>query len=158
VIATVSTDEKAKLAREAGADEVILYKFVDFADEVMRITDGEGVDLVLEGVGRSTFAQSLRSVAFHGHVIAYGWPSGVPEPVQPLDLMPRAIRLTGGNLVRAFDPEERRAAFAELCDLYLAGDLKARIDRTFPLAEAARAHEALESRASTGKLLLSPDA
>jgi NADPH:quinone reductase len=157
VIATVSTDAKAAVAREAGADEVVRYDEVDFADEAMRITGGAGVDLVLEGVGAATFAQSLRSVAFHGHVIAFGWPSGVPEPVQPLDLMPRAVRLSGGNLVRAFDPEQRRAAFAELCGLYLAGDIKVRIDRIFPLEEASSAHEALETRASTGKLLLAPD-
>jgi NADPH2:quinone reductase len=158
VIATVSTAAKADLARAAGADEVVLYTEVDFADEAMRITGGEGVDLVLEGVGRATFAQSLRAVAFHGHVIAYGWPSGVPDPVQPLDLMPRAIRLSGGNLMRAFDPVQRRAAFAELCALHLGGRLDVRIDRTFPLGEAAAAHVALENRASAGKLLLAADA
>jgi NADPH2:quinone reductase len=158
VIATVSTAEKAALARRAGADEVVRYDEVDFADEALRITGGEGVQLVLEGVGKATFAGSLRCVAFHGHVIAYGWPSGIPDPVQPLDLMPRAVRLSGGNLVRAFDPEERRAAFAELCALYRDGRLDVRIDRTFPLEEAPAAHTVLETRASTGKLLLATPA
>jgi NADPH2:quinone reductase len=158
VIATVSTEEKAALARGAGADEVIRYDQVDFADEALRITGGDGVQLVLEGVGKATFPGSLRCVAFHGHVIAFGWPSGVPDPIQPLDLMPRAVRLSGGNLVRAFGPEQRRAAFAELCDLYLEGKLEVRIDRTFPLGDAAAAHVALETRASRGKLLLATDA
>jgi NADPH2:quinone reductase len=160
VIGTVSTEAKATLARAAGADEVLLYGAgaPDFADEVLRITGGEGADLILEGVGKATFAGSLRCVAFHGEVIAYGWPSGVPDPIGPLDLMPRAVRLTGGNLIRAFDDAERAAAFRELCELHLAGKLDVRIDRTLPLEQAAEAHRLLEGRVSAGKLLLATKA
>lgn len=154
VIATVSTEAKADLARAAGADHAIGYD--NFSMEVLRLTGDAGADVILDGVGRTTMPGNLHAAAFHGHILTYGWPSGVPDPIRPLDLMPRALTLSGGNLIRAYTADERAAAFAELCARHTAGALRVKVDAVLPLADAAEAHARLEGRASAGKLLLVP--
>src|SRR5262245_26476073 len=98
VIGTVSTEDKARVARDAGADRVILYTEQNFVEETRRITDGRGADLVIDGVGKATFAGNLEAVAAHGHVVIYGFAGGPPDPIQPLSLMSQSINVAGGML------------------------------------------------------------
>src|SRR5262245_23565314 len=97
-IGTVSTEEKAKIARETGPGGVILYTKQDLVEETKRITDGHGADLIIDGVGKATFAGNLEAVAARAHVVIYGYASGAPDPVQPLSLMSRSITVAGGML------------------------------------------------------------
>ncbi|MEX2618955.1 MAG: quinone oxidoreductase [Egibacteraceae bacterium] len=157
VVATVSTAEKAELARTAGADEVIRYTEVDFAEEATRLY-GHGVDVVYDSVGRDTFIRSMDCVRPRGMVVLFGQSSG---PVAPLDLQVLArngslylTRPTLGHYVA--DPAELRRRAGDLFAWIVAGELDVRIDRTFPLAEAADAHRYIEGRRTRGKLLLAP--
>ncbi len=156
VVTTVSTPEKEELARGAGADEVLRYE--GFADAVRTLTDGVGVDVVYDGVGRSTFDESLQSLRIRGTLVLYGAASG---PVPPLELQ----RLnSGGSLFvtrptlahHVLTPEERRWRAEELFGAVVAGQLDVRIGARYPLADAARAHEDLQARRTTGKVLLIP--
>ncbi len=156
VIATVSTEEKEKLAREAGADEVIRYTETDFTAEVKRITGGEGVDVVYDGVAKTTFDGSLASLRRRGTMVLYGASSG---PVPPLDLQ----RLNAGGSLFVTRPklldhtatrEELLARSGELLGYIAAGQLDIRIGHRYPLSDARQAHEDLEGRRTTGKLLL----
>jgi NADPH2:quinone reductase len=159
VIGTVSTEEKAKVARAAGADQVILYTEQDFVAETKRLTDGRGADLIIDGVGQTTFAGSLEAAAVRGHVVIYGWASGLPEPIQPTSLMPRSISVSGGmltNFMRTREELLRRAG--DVLRGIREGWLRPRIDQVFPLAEAAEAQRRLESRASIGKIILKTEA
>lgn len=158
VLATVSTAEKEQLAREAGADEVIRYTEVDFAAEVRRLTDGSGVAAVFDGVGKDTFDASLASLRPRGTMVLYGASSGA---VPPFDLQ----RLAGGGSLHITRPtsahftatrEELDWRARELFAAVTAGELTVRIGGTYPLAEARRAHEDLQARRTTGKLLLLP--
>lgn len=158
VIGTVSTAEKEALAREAGADEVIRYTETDFADEVARITGGAGVAAVYDGVGRQTFDRSLASLARRGTLVLFGAASG---PVPPLD--PQRLA-AGGSLFltrptlgdHLATPEEFRWRCDELFAAIAAGRVRVRVGGRYPLADARRAHEDLEGRRTTGKLLLVP--
>ena len=155
VIGTVSTEEKAQAAKEAGADHVILYTKQDFATETKRITSGRGADLVLDGVGKSTFHGDMDSVAIRGHIVVYGASSGPADPVSPNALMPKSISLSGGrsaNFIATREDLLRRAK--DVLDALGAGWLKLRIDRVLPLEEAAQAHLVLEGRRSMGKIIL----
>jgi NADPH:quinone reductase len=158
VITTVSTEEKAALSRAAGADEVILYTQHDFADEVKRITNGEGLPVVYDSVGKTTFEQSLKCLKPRGMLVLFGGASG---PVPPFDL----IRLsTMGSLfvtrptlshyiaTRADLEERANDVFSWVAD----GSLKLRIEHTYTLKDAAQAQRDLESRNTTGKLVLRP--
>ena len=156
VITTVSTLEKEELARGAGADEVLRYE--GFADAVRTLTGGTGVDAVFDGVGRETFEGSLRSLRIRGTLVLYGAASG---PVPPFDLQ----RLNGGGSLFVtrptlahylLSPEERRWRSEELFGAVVAGQLAVRIGARYALADAARAHEDLEARRTTGKVLLIP--
>jgi NADPH2:quinone reductase len=153
VIATTSTNEKAALAREAGADEVVGYE--GFADRVREITDGEGAAAVYDGVGKATFDEGLRALRPTGRMILYGAASGQPDP---LDLT--ALRSGSLYVQRPFlgtytrTPELLRKRAEQLFELIVAGKLDVRIGARYPLAEAGRAHEELEARKSTGKLVL----
>lgn len=158
VIGTVSTEEKAALAREAGADDVILYTQQDFATETKRLTGGAGVHVVYDSVGRTTFAKSLDCLAPRGMLVLYGQSSGPVDPVDPQILSQKGslflTRPTLGHYV---------ATKAELLERALAvlgwvadGSLKVRIGHEFPLAAAAEAHTELEARRTTGKVLLIP--
>ena len=155
VIGTVSTEEKARAVRAAGADHVIIYTERDFVAETLRLTDGHGADLIIDGVGRTTFAGNLEAAAVRGHVVIYGQASGLPEPIQPISLMERSISVSGGmlnNFMRTREELLRRAG-----DVILGireGWLRLNIDRVFPLEEAAEAQRRLESRESIGKIIL----
>ncbi len=155
VIGTVSTDEKAQTAKKAGADHVILYSREDFVAEVKRITGGKGADIVLDGVGKSTFAGSLEAVTIRGQVVIFGSASGAADPIAPNSLMPRSFTLSGGSLgnFTATRKELLERAGAVLEGIR-QGWLKLRIDRVLPLSEAAEAHRLLEGRKTIGKLVL----
>lgn len=157
VIATTSTPTKAQLAREAGADEVILYTDTKFDDEVKRITKGNGVDVVYDGVGKATFEQSLNCIRRRGLLALYGAASG---PVPPFDL----IRLsTMGSLFItrpiSLDYVRTREELVSVTDplfaMYGAGQLHLRVNPPYALRDAAKAHTDLEGRGTTGKLVLS---
>jgi NADPH:quinone reductase len=158
VIATVSTDEKAALARQAGADEVVRYDQVDFAAEARRLTGGRGVAAVYDGVGKTTFDASLSALRPRGMMVLYGASSG---PVPPFDPQ----RLNSGGSLFVTRPslghytatrEELLERARDVLGWIAAGKLDVRIGGRYPLAEAARAHEDLQSRRTTGKLLLVP--
>jgi NADPH2:quinone reductase len=158
VIGTVSTEEKAKLAREAGAHEVILYSRQDFEAEVNRLTGGKKLQVVYDAVGRDTFEKSLNCLAMRGYMVLYGAASG---PVAPLD--PQVLNTKGSlfltrpslfHYIATRDDLVRRAT--EVLTWIQKGELKLRIGATFPLAEAAQAHRDLEGRKTTGKVLLIP--
>lgn len=160
VIATVSTEEKAEIARQAGAHEVILYSQQEFDKEARRLTNGEGVDVVYDGVGKSTFEQSLKSLKRLGTLALYGAASG---PVPPFDLA--RLSAMGSLFVTrpwSLDYVATREKYLErvetLFDLHQRGCLQVRIDRTFPLEEASQAHIRLESREALGKVLLAAGA
>jgi NADPH2:quinone reductase len=156
VIATTSTPEKAELARGAGADEVIGYD--DFASRVRALTDGAGVAAVYDGVGKATFSEGLKALAPTGRMILYGAASGQPDPLPLQTLAPAGSlyvqRPTLGTYART--PELLRSRAAEVLGLVASGKLDVRIGERYPLAEARRAHEDLEARRTTGKLLLIP--
>ncbi len=158
VYGTVSTEEKAALAREAGADEVIRYTEQDFQEEVSRLTDGRGVNVVYDSVGQSTFDKSLNCLSPRGYMVSYGQSSGPVPTFNPLLLSAKgSLFLTRPTLVNyAASREEILRRTNDLFGLHASGDLKLRIGHTFPLAEAAEAHRALEGRKTTGKVLLLP--
>jgi NADPH2:quinone reductase len=158
VIATVSTDEKAKLAREAGADEVILYTQADFEAETKRITGGRGVDVVYDSVGRTTFDKGLNVLRPRGMMVLFGGSSG---PVQPFDLVALSqkgsLYVTRPSLANyTATREELMARSGAVFSMLASGKLKLRIEHQYPLVEAQRAHRDLEGRRTTGKLLLIP--
>jgi NADPH2:quinone reductase len=158
VIATVSTDEKARLAQEAGADQVILYTEVDFEEEVKRLTDGAGVDVVYDSVGGATFDKGLDCLKPRGYMVLFGQSGGPVAPVSPGTLAGKgSLYLTRpglGNYVA-----ERQELMQRAGDLFkwmAAGELNVRIDLTFTLDEADEAHRYLEGRKTKGKVLLIP--
>ena len=158
VISTVSTPEKAELSRAAGAQDVILYSQEDFEPAVKKITDGRGVDVVYDSVGKDTFERSLRCLRHRGMLVLFGASSG---SVPPFDLIQLSrggsLFLTRPSLMHYVESrEELEARSADVFHRIERGTLKLRIDHSFPLADAAKAQEALKSRATTGKLLLVP--
>ena len=154
-IGTVSTEEKAKVARQAGADHVIIYTSQDFAEEAKRLTRGAGVDYVIDGVGKTTFLKNFETLRNRGWATIFGMASGPADPVVPNSLMTKSITISGGALFNYMATREellRRArdVFRGLGE----GWLKLHVDRTFPLGEAAQAHRLLEGRQTVGKLIL----
>jgi NADPH2:quinone reductase len=158
VITTVSTEDKARLSREAGADEVVLYTRQDFAEAVRALTDGKGLAVVYDSVGKDTFDKSLACLAPRGLLVLYGQSSGAVTPIDPQVLSARgSLFLTRPTLGHYLLTREELLSRAADCFSWMAsGRLKVRIGAEFPLAEAARAHEALEGRRTTGKVLLVP--
>ena len=156
VIGTVSTAEKEALAREAGADEVIRYTETDFAEEVERITGGTGVAAVYDGVGKDTFDRSMACLAPRGTLALFGASSGPVPPVDPQRLNAGgSLFLTRPTLAHHLaTPEEFRWRCDELFAAITADRVDVRIGGRYPLADARRAHEDLEGRRTTGKLLL----
>ncbi len=156
VITTCSTEEKAQIAQAAGADYVLGYE--NFAEKVHEITKGEGVAAVFDGVGKQTYLGSLESLAVRGTFVLYGGASGQVPPLDPQDLNRRG----GLYLTRPAthwylrNAEERSWRYAELFDSLTSGDLKLSIGASYPLEEAGRAHDDLENRRTTGKLVLVP--
>jgi NADPH:quinone reductase len=159
VIGACSTGEKAALARQAGADEIIFYAREDLAQAARRLTDGKGVDVVYESVGQATFQQSLDSLRPRGYLVLYGQSSGPVEPLDPQILNSKGslflTRPTLGHYVA--DRAELLARSADLFEWLAAGELQLRIDRLFPLAQAADAHRYMADRRTKGKVLLIPE-
>jgi NADPH:quinone reductase len=158
VIATVSTEEKAKLAREAGADEVILYTQADFETETKRITGGKGVDVVYDSVGKTTFEKGLNVLGPRGMMVLFGGSSGAVPPFDLITLAQKgSLYVTRPTLVNYIAArEELVARSGAVFGMIAAGRLKLRIEHKYPLSEAQRAHRDLEGRKTTGKLLLIP--
>jgi len=158
VIGTVSTEAKAKLAKEAGADHVILYTQADFLAEVKKLTDGRGLDVVYDSVGQTTFDKSLDCLRPRGYLVLFGQSSGPVPPFDPGKLAAKgSLFLTRPSL--AHYTLERAELLQRANDIFnwtAAGKLKVRIDKTFPIAEAAEAHRQLEGRKTTGKVILLP--
>jgi len=156
VLGTVSTAEKAQIARAHGADEIILYTQADFEAEARRLTGGRGVDVVYDSVGRTTFDKSLGSLRPRGTLALFGQSSGPVPPFDPTILNAKGslylTRPSLGHYVATRDELLWRAG--DVLQWIDAGKLKVRIDSTYPLADAAAAHRALEGRHTTGKLLL----
>jgi NADPH2:quinone reductase len=157
-IGTVSTEAKAELARAAGAAEVILYGQKDFAAETRRLTDGRGVQVVYDSVGRDTFQRSLECLAPRGRLILFGQSSGPVAPIDPQLLNSKgSLFLQRPNLAHhTLTRDELLRRAGEVLGAIREGRLQIRIGATFPLAEAAEAHRQLEARKTTGKLLLLP--
>ncbi len=158
VIGTVSTDEKAALARDAGADDIILYTQQDFEAEVKQLTDGKGVNVVYDSVGQTTFDKSLNSLAPLGYMVLYGQASG---PVPPFDAgilnTKGSLFLTRPSLFHYIaDRQSLEKRAGDILNWIASGQLKLRTEFTFPLAEVAEAHRSLEGRRTTGKVLLIP--
>jgi NADPH:quinone reductase len=158
VIATVGTEEKAKLAREAGADEVILYSQQDFEVETKRLTDGKGVHVVYDGVGKRTFDKDLEVLRPRGYLVLFGASSGA---VPPFDLGKLAqkgslfvTRPTLVHYMAAHEELQKRAT--DVLTMIATGKIKLRIEHIYPLKEVQQAHRDLEARKTTGKLLLIP--
>lgn len=158
VLGTVSTEAKADLARQAGADEIILYTQQDFEIEVKRLTGGRGVDVVYDSVGATTFAKSLNCLRPRGMLALFGQSSGPVPPLDPNILNAKgSLFLTRPSLAHhCLTREELLWRAGDVLSWVAAGALKIRVDRAYPLAEAAQAHRDLEGRRTSGKLLLIP--
>lgn len=158
VFATVSTDEKAEIARGLGADEVIVYTRADFEAEVKRLTGGRGVQVAYDSVGKDTFDKSLNCLALRGMMVLYGQSSGPVPPVDPQILNSRgSLFLTRPTLHHyTHTRDELLARAGDVLAWIQAGGIRLRIDHDFRLAQAADAHRHLQSRRATGKVLLIP--
>jgi NADPH2:quinone reductase len=158
VIATVSTDEKAKLAKDAGADDIILYTKSDFEEETKKLTSGKGVDVVYDSVGKTTFEKGLNVLRPRGYMVLFGGSSGAVPPFDLIALSTKgSLYVTRPTLNHYIaSREELVARSAAVFAMIAAGKLKLRIEHTYALAEAGRAHQELEGRKTTGKLLLIP--
>jgi len=158
VFGTVSTEEKARIAREAGADETILYTQQDFEAEVKRLTGGRGVDVVYDSVAQTTFDKSLNSLRPRGVMALFGQSSGPVPPLDPNILNGKgSLFLTRPSLAHyLLTREELLWRAGDVLQWVASGKLKVRIERAYALADAAAAHRDLEGRKTTGKLLLIP--
>jgi NADPH:quinone reductase len=158
VIGTASSEEKAGLAREAGADEVIVFTRQDFESEVKRLTGGKGVDVVYDGVGKATFEKNLNVMRLRGMLVLYGMSSGPVPPVDPAKLSEKGSLYMARTTLAHFTAtrEELLARTSALFAMIADGKLKVQIAKTYPLAEAAQAHRDMEARKVAGKLLLLP--
>lgn len=158
VIGTVSTEEKAQLAKQHGADHIIVYTAADFVDAVKQITSGAGVEVVYDSVGSTTFHKSLDCLKPRGMMVSFGNSSGAVEPIQPLILSQKgSLFLTRPTLANYVShPSELRWRSSDIFGWIAAGRLQVRIHHIYPLADAAQAQRDLEARKTSGKLLLKP--
>jgi NADPH2:quinone reductase len=158
VIGTVGSQEKAKLAREAGADETILYTEQDFEAETKRLTDGKGVHVVYDGVGKSTFEQDFNIMRPRGYVVLFGGASGAVPPFDPIKLSQKgSLFLTRPSLAHyIITREELEWRASDVFNMIAAAKLKLRIEYIYKLDDAQQAHRDLEGRKTTGKVLLIP--
>ena len=158
VIGTAGTQEKAQLARDAGADECIVYTEADFETETRRLTDGKGVEVVYDGVGKATFDKDLNVLRPRGYLVLFGGSSGAVPPFDLIKLSQKGslfiTRPTLGHYTAT--PEELKWRANDVLQMIGRGDLKLRIHLLYPLINAAYAHRDLEGRKTTGKLLLIP--
>ena len=157
-IGTVGSEDKAKLAREAGADETIIYTQQDFEAETKRLTDGKGVHVVYDGVGKSTFEKDFNVLRPRGYLVLFGGASGPVPPFDPMILTQKGslflTRPSLGHYIATREELERRAT--DVLNMISAGKLKLRIAHVYKLQDAQQAHRDLEGRKTTGKLLLIP--
>ena len=157
VFSTVSTEAKAELSLGAGADQVIIYTQQDFAEEIKKTTGGEGVQVVYDSVGKTTFDQSISCLGRRGHLVLYGAASGPPADINPGILGRGSLSLTRPGLGDyTVTREELEKRSGDVLGWVQSGELKLRVEHIFPLSDAAEAHRQLEGRATTGKLLLIP--
>lgn len=158
VIGTVSSEEKARLAREAGADEVIVFTRQDFEPEVKRLTDRKGVEVVYDGVGKATFEKNLNVMRLRGMLVLYGMSSGSVLPVDPARLLEKGSLYMARTTLAHFTAtrDELLARTSALFGMIAAGKLKLRVAKTYPLKDAPRAHRDMDARKMVGKLLLIP--
>src|ERR1043165_293516 len=158
VIGTAGTKEKAQLARDAGADECIIYTEADFETETKRLTDGKGVHVVYDGVGKATFDKDLNVLLPRGYLVLFGGSSGAVPPFDLIKLSQKgSLYITRPTLAHyTLTREELEWRANDVLQAIVRGDLKLRIHKVYPLAEAAQAHRDLEGRKTTGKLLLKP--
>ena len=157
VIGTVSSPSKVALVKEYGADDVINYATHDFAAEANRLTGGRGVDLILDAVGATTMEKGLTCLAPFGHLILYGRAGGPPEPLNLFRLFEKSIKVSGFVLYTVTAvPDAMRRGIEESFKLIAERKVKLLVGKSFPLAQAAEAHKFMESRQSTGKLVLIP--
>lgn len=158
VIGTAGTNEKAQLARDAGADECIVYTEADFETETRRLTDGKGVHVVYDGVGKATFDKDLNVLLPRGYLVLFGGSSGAVPPFDLIKLSQKgSLYITRPTLVSYIATrEELDWRATDVLGMIVSGDLNLRIHKEYPLAEAAQAHRDLEGRKTTGKLLLIP--
>jgi NADPH2:quinone reductase len=158
VIGTVGTEEKAKLAREAGADEVIVYATQDFEAETRRLTGGKGVHVVYDGVGKSTFEKGLNVLRPRGYMVLFGGASGPVPPFDPIVLSQKgSLFVTRPSLIHYVAlREELEQRSGDVFAMIAAGKLKLRISQIYKLEEVQQAHRDLEGRKTTGKILLVP--
>jgi NADPH2:quinone reductase len=157
VIGTVSNDSKKQLVLEYGADEVINYETVDFAQEAMRLTHGRGVELILDAVGKPTFEKGLGCLAPFGHLVLYGRAGGPPDKLEPTRLLAKSIKVSGFAVPMVYSMREiHQRGVDDVFKLSREGKLKIPVGRKFPLSEAAQAHRYMLSRQSSGKLVLIP--
>ena len=156
VIATVGSEEKAQIARACGADEVVQYREQDFAELARAFTNGRGVDVVYDSVGQTTFEQSLNCLRPRGFLVLFGQSSGAVAPIDPQILNAKgSLFLTRPTLAHyTLDRAELMQRSGDLFDLLGRGELKIRVDRSFPLEQAAEAHHVLAARETMGKVLL----
>ncbi|MGA8525473.1 MAG: quinone oxidoreductase [Candidatus Sulfotelmatobacter sp.] len=158
VIGTVSSEEKARLAREAGADEVIVFTRQDFEPEVKRLTDRKGVEVVYDGVGKAIFEKNLNVMRLRGMLVLYGMSSGSVLPVDPARLLEKGSLYMARTTLAHFTAtrDELLARTSALFGMIAEGKLKLRVAKTYPLKEAAQSHRDMEAREMVGKLLLIP--
>ena len=156
VIGTTSSLEKAEVSKANGCDDVILYLEQDFSKEVMRLTDGNGADLILDAVGKPTIPLDLECIGRRGTIVLYGVPGGKPDPVDPFSLMfRRSVRLCGGDCDDwTLTPEETQGRMNDVYEGYRKGFIKPNITEVVPLEEVARVHTEMESRKSSGVYVL----
>jgi NADPH2:quinone reductase len=157
-IGTVGSEEKARLAREAGADAVIIYTEQDFETETKRLTESKGVHVVYDGVGKTTFEKGLNCLRPRGYLVLFGGASGAVPPFDLLELTKHgSLFVTRPSLQHyVATREELEQRSNDVLQMIVSGKLKLRIHKTYPLAEAETAHRDLEGRKTTGKLLLIP--
>jgi NADPH2:quinone reductase len=158
VIATAGTDAKAQLARDAGADEVIVYTQQDFETETRRLTNGQGVHAVFDGVGKDTFEKDLKVLRPCGYLVLFGGASGAVPPFDLMELTKHGSLFVTRPTLKDYTAtrEELEQRANEVLQMIVRGELKVRIHKKYPLAEAQQAHRDLEGRKTTGKLLLIP--
>ena len=155
VIGTVSTSEKASIVKKAGGDHLILYTEQDFVEEVMRITDGKGVDYIIDGVGKTTFSKDMEAARKYGHICLFGSASGPAEALAPNSLQAKSLTISGGNLFNCMNTREE---ILERARMVLQGIqekwLRLKIETIFSLDDAAKAHAMLKGRQTSGKVIL----
>ncbi|KAJ3689891.1 hypothetical protein LUZ61_019055 [Rhynchospora tenuis] len=158
VIGTVSTEQKASQATEDGCDHVIISTKEDFVARVNEITGGKGVDVVYDSIGKDTFQGSLSTLKTRGYMVSFGSPSGTPDPLPLSDLSSKSLYLTLPSLLHYNSTsEELLQSAAELFENVASGALKVRVNHSYPLSEAGRAHADLEARKTSGSIVLLPD-